>query len=219
MVLLLGTEDEAPGVGVESVGADDEVEGALRPAAEDHVHAAFVVMEGGDGVAEEELDLVAHGFVKQVGQVPPAHFHVTAFHSPGEHLGPDGTQGSAVGPHEGDPAAVDVGGAELGQRAHPVDDVQRRAADVDGVPTAAHRARLLHDGDLEAVPLEPVGQRGPRDAGTGDEDLPLRRPVRRPAHERSPLGRAAESLSAYLRYLYWRRGKPLAKPRQGKLYT
>lgn len=78
------------------------------PPPEGHVHTAVVVMEGGDGVVEEELDVLANRVVEGVGEVPAAYFEVTALDAAGDDLRLDGGHPAAVGGQEGDQAAVDV---------------------------------------------------------------------------------------------------------------
>ncbi|MCO5971008.1 hypothetical protein NDW01_21640 [Actinoallomurus sp. WRP6H-15] len=107
---LLRAEDQAPGVGVQAVGADDEVEGAPAPAAEGHVHSPLAIVEGGDGVVEEELGVVADRVVQDVGEIPAAHLQIAALVAAGQGGGPEGGDRTAVGVQEGDPAGVDMGG-------------------------------------------------------------------------------------------------------------
>ena len=155
---LLGAEDQAAGVGVQPVGADDQVEGAMGATVEGDIDTVSAVVQGGDGVVEHELDLVAHRGVEGVRQVATSHFEVQALRAPGDDFGPDGADGGSIGDHEGQFAGVDVRGSQLREQPHAVRDVAGRAADVDGIAAAADRGRLLDDGDFEAVAVEPVGQ-------------------------------------------------------------
>ncbi|GDY50942.1 hypothetical protein SVIO_015650 [Streptomyces violaceusniger] len=155
---------------MDAIGADDQVEGAPGAAAEGHVHPAVVVVEGGDGVVEEDVDVVPDRAVEDLGQLSARDFEVMAFLAAGDGLGPDGGDRIALLVEEGDPADADVGVPEPGEHPHPPDDLDRGAADVDGVAATAQCGRLLDEGDREAVPAEPVGQRGTGDAGAGDQD-------------------------------------------------
>jgi hypothetical protein len=168
--LLLGAEDEVSDAGVQAVGADDEVERAAGAAGEGHVHAVVVIVEDGDAVVEEELDVVADGGVEDLREIASAHLQVAAFDTACHGLRADRGDQAAVGVEEGDQAGLDVGGPQVRHQPHSVDHVQCRAADVDGVAAAAQGVGFLHDRDVEAVSVQPVGQRGARDAGAGDQD-------------------------------------------------
>jgi hypothetical protein len=64
-----------------------------------------------------------------------------------------------------------VGPADVLQDAHAVGHLPGGAAKVDRLAAGPQRGCLLDHGRLEAVAVQPVRQRGPGDAGAGDEDL------------------------------------------------
>jgi hypothetical protein len=65
---------------VQPVGADDEVDGAGRPAAEVDVHAVGALGQRGDGVVEQVLRVLRAAVVEHAGQVAAAYLELT----PGE---------------------------------------------------------------------------------------------------------------------------------------
>ena len=65
---LLGAEDQRPHVGVQAVGADDEVEAAVGRVFERHIDAGAAVFQGDDGVVKQEFGAVLCCLVKQLDQ-------------------------------------------------------------------------------------------------------------------------------------------------------
>src|SRR5690606_16491195 len=63
---LLGAEDQAADVRVQAVRADDQVEAARLAALEGHLAG---LADGGDGVVEDVLHVVAAGLVEDLAQV------------------------------------------------------------------------------------------------------------------------------------------------------
>ena len=59
-----------------AVGADDEIKGTAFAPLERHVHAAGVVGDRGDRVAEDVLGSIHSGFVQDAGQVAAEHLDV-----------------------------------------------------------------------------------------------------------------------------------------------
>src|SRR5690606_21618511 len=119
---------------------------------------------------EKELDPVPQRCVEGVGEVSAPDLEVEAGLSAGHLFGPYRADRRAGRVHEGDLLVLDVHLAQPGQQAHTVDDLAGRAADVDRVPAATDGAGLLDDGHLEAVPVEPVRERGARDARSREQD-------------------------------------------------
>lgn len=76
VVAVLGAEEGGPGGRVHAVRADHQVVRALPPAVEGHVHAVRGRVEAGDGVAEEELHVVADQPVQGVGEVAPPYLQI-----------------------------------------------------------------------------------------------------------------------------------------------
>lgn len=154
---------------MESVRADHEVEAAAGAAVEYDVDGVPVVVQRGDRVLEEELDSVAQRFLESVGQIAAPDFQVEAGRPAGHLLRAQRADGPPDGVDEGDAPAVDVGGAQARQQTHAFHDLAGGAADIDGVAAPAHSGGLLDDGHLEAVRVEPVCERGARDARSGDQ--------------------------------------------------
>jgi hypothetical protein len=174
--LLLGPEGQAPGVRVQAVGADDEIESTLRAAAERHIDPVRTLVEGRDAVVEPELHVVADRGVQDLGEVAPGDLDVPALDPADHDVRLDRGDHAAVGVQKREPLSVDVGLPQLRQDPHPPYDFQCSPANVDRIAAAADHARLLHDRDLEAVSPQPVRQCGTSDTGTRDEypahDLP-----------------------------------------------
>lgn len=166
---LLGAEDQPARVRVQPVRADHEVEAAAGAAFEHNVDGVPVVVQGGDGVLEEELDPVAQRLVEGVGQIAAPDLQVEAGLAAGHLLGAQRADGLPDGVDEGDSRGVDVGGAQSRQQPHALHDRAGGAADVDGVATPAYGGGLLQDGHLEAVSVEPICERRARDARSGDQ--------------------------------------------------
>ncbi len=135
---------------MQAVGADHQVEAAGRGVLEGDVHAVGVLVEGGDGVVEEVLDVGGGGPVQHGGQVVAEHFEV----------GHDAFAAEEFGGHPGDvlPVPVDQGDAalvdgelpDLVEQAHPFDDGASGAAQVDGLAAGPGCGRALHHDGTEA---------------------------------------------------------------------
>src|SRR4029079_6136213 len=81
-----------------------------------------------------------------------------------------------LGPHRRQGEDLRAGVAHRGLETHPFDHLEGGAADVDCVPTDAQLGGALDQHRPVTSPLQPVGQRGARDAGARDQDL------QRPSH-------------------------------------
>jgi hypothetical protein len=159
---------------VQPVGADDDVEPASRGTFECHL---AVVVDRGDRVAEQVLDVVAPGVIVDLAEVVAHDLHVP--------VGGGAVDLGEVNLDGPRPAfamhcqPVGFGGERLDARqdAHLFRDLHRRAEQVDGVAAGlAQRRSAFDDGDVEAVTAKPVREHRPGDAGAGDEnphdDLP-----------------------------------------------
>src|SRR6516164_5496751 len=161
-------EDQATYVGVQPVGADDDVECARRGVLEGHL---AVVFDRRDRVAEQVLHVVAGGVVVDLAEIVAHDLHVPVRRDAGE-LGEVDHGGSR-------PAfpihcqTVRSRGERLDarQHAHLLRDFHRRTEQVDGVATGfAQRRRAFDHGDVEAASGQPVRQYRPGDARAGNEN-------------------------------------------------
>lgn len=165
-VVGLGAEGEPPHVGVDAVGAHHEVEGTRRAALEGDVHAARRVGQRGDGVAEDVLAVFLGPLVQQGGEVAAEDLNVAA----GELAGHD-RQPSAVRVDDDLVGSAGLAPPHLPEDSHPLQhDAVGLTLEVDGLAAGTERGRPLDDGDGVAGAAQPVGERGPGDARTGDED-------------------------------------------------
>lgn len=217
---LLRAEDQPARVRVQSVRADHQVEGAAHAAVEDDVHGVPVVVERRDRVVEEELDPVPQRGVEHVGQITAPDLEIDPRRSPGQLLGLQRTDRLPRGVHEGDPLTVDVRLAQRRKQAHAGHGLASRTAYVDGVAAPADGGGLLDDGDLEAVPVEPVRERGARDTCSGDQNAASG--TGRVVHGFSPFHRGGpredggtrrtDGIHTYLSYLYGGHTAPSQAP-------
>ena len=153
---------------MQAVGADHEVELAVVAAAERDAHPVAVVVDRRDRVAEDGLDASFQRTVDGCGEVGAGDGHVPV-------VGTDERRGR----ERGDPPAVATDGAhlpevvavapELGDDAHPLRHVEARAPEVHGVAAAAGRRGLLDQRRPLSEAVQPVGQRGARDARPVDQ--------------------------------------------------
>lgn len=169
-VVLFGAEGQAPHGGVQAVRPDDEVEGARRRLRELHPHSVLVLLQGGDGVAEEVLDVRAGVLVDHPHQVLAQHLDVLAV-QPAAAEGRLGRAAdlAAVGAEDRHAAHPGADAARPLQQPHALHHVERDTADVHGLPAAAHARGAFDDGGLEAVAVQEVGEDGTRDAAAGDQ--------------------------------------------------
>jgi hypothetical protein len=129
-----------------------------------------VLVERRDRVVEDHVDGVAEQVRHRGGQRAAGDLDVPARDAATDRLGPDRAHLTAVVVVEGEPAGVDVREPEPVGDPHPVGHLQRSTADVDRVAATAEGRRSFHDRHPESVPVQPVGQGRPGDAGTGDQD-------------------------------------------------
>src|SRR5690606_28734702 len=132
--------------------------------------AAAGLRRGGDRVAEEVLEVVCGRGVQDAAEVAAHQFDVAPAGAVVEQGDVDGDAAASGGVGHGHPAQVGAGAADLRQQAHPVDDLDGGAADVDGVAAVARAGRALEEDGGEAEPVQPGGGGGAGDARPGDED-------------------------------------------------
>ena len=131
-----------------------------------------VVVQRRDRVPEEVLDPVARGVVQELGEFAAEDLDVPAGDAATELVQVDRDR----------PLAVAVQNQLLGPRAgfvdgvaeaHPVDHLDGGTEQVDRVAAepVPQFGRAFDDGDLESVPLQPVGQHWTRHARAGDQHL------------------------------------------------
>ena len=99
-----GAEGKAAHVRVEPVGADHQVEVAVGSVLEAQSDAVGVLVDGGDRVAENGLDVVLDRGVDRPGEVAAGEADELAAGDAVEHARPQGGPGSALaGPPTGSP--------------------------------------------------------------------------------------------------------------------
>ncbi len=152
-----------------AVRAHDEVEDARLPVQEAHGDAVVGLVEGGHGVVEQVLGVIADVPVERRAQVPPAE-HEPGL--PGDEGGHSGDHRSPASPVvEADPfGRGDAQSPELVQEAHAAQGPDSGPLDLEAVTAVPHRRCPFHDGRTHAVSAQPVRQRGSGDASAGDED-------------------------------------------------
>ena len=181
-------EGQAPHVGVQPVGADDDVELAGGGMLERHL---AVMLDRRDRVAEQVLDVVAAGGVVDLAEVVAHDLHV-----PVRGGGVDLGEVDLDGPPSGLPRYmvmrfVPVASASISGRTPIFAEISIAGPEqVDGVAAGfAQGRRALDDGDVEAVTGQPVRQHRAGDAGAGDEnphdDLPTCSTFGKPSQERA----------------------------------
>ena len=167
--LALLAERQRPGPRMDAVGADHHVELASLAALERHRRVRVRRRERRDRVAEAIPHVLAGCVVQDAREVAAMDLDVALVDDP---------EPARQAPEDAAARVDDAVRERVGfERTHDVaqgharHDVERRAPDVDGVAPGAERGRSLHHGDVEPVALEPVSERGARDARTGDEHV------------------------------------------------
>src|SRR5262249_13012269 len=134
---------------------------------EGHVHAVVVLHDRRDRVAEGVPHVLPRGRMEDLGQIAPQHLQVAA---------EDGRRQrgdlGAGGVDDVDVAHVRGVRLQLVAQPHPVEGREvHAAAEVHRVAAATQRGRPFDDGDAVPVPLQPVSEGRPGDAGAGNQDL------------------------------------------------
>ena len=148
----LGAEGQRPHPGVEPVRPHDQVEHPGLPAAEGDVDAVAPVVERGDPVVEDVLDVVAGGLPQHPRQVAARELDGPDGLLAEEGRGAQGRDLAAPLGDEGQGAGAGAGRLDPLQEPHPLDDVDRHAPQVDRIAAPAHRRGLLDDGDVHPRP-------------------------------------------------------------------
>jgi hypothetical protein len=156
---------------VEPVRPHDQAEALRGCLLERHVDAVRVLVQRGDGVAKPVFDACRGGPVQHVREVVAQHLD----------LGDDALAVERVDGHAGghptlrrdprDAALVERDTADAVHEAHPLDHRAARSAQVDGLPARPYGRGALDHRDVVPRRLQPVRQRGPCDARSGDENV------------------------------------------------
>ena len=163
-VPLARPEDHRPQRRVQPVGPDHQVEAPPVAAGEGHVDPVRVLGELGDPVAEDVLDSVAGVVVQHLGQVPAQDLDLRDVAVAAVVVGAVGLQDVPVRVHHVRARGVGAGRAHRRVQTHPTDDLLGHPARVHRLPAGTQPGGLLHHGHLGPLPVQPVSQRGPRDA-------------------------------------------------------
>ena len=150
---------------MESIGADHEIELAFRPVFERDADGFVGLLNPRDAVAEDCLDPAFELAEDGRGQLRSRKADIAASGRLGNDVDREAGDAFAVSVHDPDLLDHVAFFAELRQQPHTIRDIEARAPEVDDVAACAQRGRLLHDGRLEAVVGQPVGQgrsRNPR---------------------------------------------------------
>jgi hypothetical protein len=141
---------------MQSVGADHQLDLArVRALEADRDHVAAVV-QAGDAVAEDEVDVVAQGSAQQVDQVVAQDFDVRVVdHAAGRRRFGVAGQLVAVAVHEGRAANVRLLVLGALQQTHPIKDAQGRPAHVDRLPAGPQPVVPFHHGYRIAMLFKP----------------------------------------------------------------
>jgi hypothetical protein len=184
----LVAEDQPAHVGVQPVGADDQVEAPRWAELEADLDPVAILVQGPDRVAEAVVDVVAGGLVEDGGELAAHDLHVPV-RDPGDQPADVHLDGPAARALHHDQLGLGPGGLHLAQDPHPLGDVNRRAEQVDGMPAQSgpQGRGLLDDGWGEAIPVQPPGQGGPGHAGPGHQHLGVPQPHRPPPPGRRPV--------------------------------
>ena len=153
---------------MQAVSADNDVETSRNRVLESDL---AIPGDGGNGVGKDVLDVVYRSVIEHLAEIV-AHDLDVVVRDGREHL-------VQVDRHRGLAATADhdelrwcpsacrgwgPAGPFFPLPAWPGGKVDRVAARLAG------RGRPLHHGDVETVPVEPIGQHGPGDACAGDQD-------------------------------------------------
>ena len=175
--LLARPEDHPPQRRVQPVGADHQVEAPPVAAREGDVDPVRVLGELGDPVAEDVLDAVAGVVVQHLGEVSAQDLDLRDVPVAVVVLRAEGLQHVPVRVHRVGAGRVGARRAHRGVEPHPPDDLLGHPARVHRLATRAQPGCLLHHGHLGTPPVQPVGQRGTRDARSRHQDPDVAHPA------------------------------------------
>jgi hypothetical protein len=157
---------------VHAVRADNDVVMPALSALEADVDAGAVVLDRFDRIVETITDCTVPGQrVEERRQRAALQFDIPRLVG-GQVVDGNRPNRLPCGINESHGAGADMRRLHGRQQPHPLDHVDSGAADVDGIAAAAHGGRALHHRYLEAVAVEPIGQRGARNARTRNQDGP-----------------------------------------------
>ena len=168
-VARLGAEGQAAHPGMEPVSARHQPERPRRGPLEGYRDAVRGAGQAGDRVVEDVLDVITGRLVQDAHQVAADDLQVVRVDDAeravqaGQPLPGGAHVGHSAGPGARRPGRV--------QDARPPGHLDRRAAQVDGLPAVARRGRPLHHDRGEAEPPQPDGQRLPGHARPRDEHV------------------------------------------------
>ena len=161
---LVRPEDHRAQRRVQPIRPDHQVEAPPVAAGEGHVDPVRVLGELGDPVAEEVLDAVAGVVVEHPGQVPAQDLDLRDVPVAAVVVRAEGLQHVPVHVHGVRASGLGAGRANGRVHPHPPDDVSGHPARVHRLPTRTQLGCPLDHGHLGPPPVQPVGQRWPRDA-------------------------------------------------------
>jgi hypothetical protein len=185
---LVRSEDRGAQARVQPVRPDHQVEPSPAAPGEDDVDPVGVLGELGDPVAEDVLDVVAGVLVEHPGQISAQDLDLRDVPVAAVVVGAERLQHGAVRIHGVRARGVGAGRPHRRIQPHQADDLLGHPARVHRLPAGAQPGCPLHHGDLGTPPVQPVGQRGPRDARPRHQhpDPAHSTPVRPVQHPQDP---------------------------------
>lgn len=169
--LRLRPEHEGPDAGVQSVGADDDVECPYGTGGKRHFDALAGLVNRSDLVAEEIFHLTLGRPVEHLGDVATQNLDLGDQTVPAEHVRTHLTDPLVVAVDDRHPPGVGPRRAHLSLEAHPAHRLLGDAPQVDGLAAGPQRGCPFDDGHREPVAAQAMRQRRPGDAGSGDQHV------------------------------------------------
>ncbi|OUD95567.1 hypothetical protein CMMCAS05_01420 [Clavibacter michiganensis subsp. michiganensis] len=166
----LVAEHQAPGARPDAVGRHHEVEPLVGGPRERHRDAVALLADPRDAVVEAVLRGADGAVDEQLGEVAAQDLELRGRAARVAATGRELGDRAAVGPDEARADLARGRGADRVLDAHPPGDLAPGAAHVDVLAAAAELGRALHDHGVDAVAVQPDGERGAGDARAGDED-------------------------------------------------
>jgi hypothetical protein len=169
-MVSLGPEHQRAQRGMLTVGSHDDIELTRRSAVELDTDRPLVLPHGTDGVAEHHLGVVGDRIEQNADKIVAHDLDLAITAGLVQRAKGDVVRAAAIRPHHRQRHDPGVGVPDGLTKAHPLDHVERRATDVDGVPAHPQSVHPLHQHRPMSTAVQPMGECRARDAGTRDQN-------------------------------------------------
>jgi hypothetical protein len=155
---------------METVRPDDQIERARLSALEGDLDAARILINSGDAIVENRLNLIFDRAVNGLGKLAARNAEESLPERSRKKIAADSASLAAVRRDELNAIDEITRGAECGDEAHSLRDVEAGAPEVDHVAAFPKSRRTFDQNRFESTIQQPVSERGTRDARTRNQD-------------------------------------------------